>query len=662
MKRSSDPLFLSIFKPSSYQTFSPQLETNKKILNLRQDGVHYSKQSTCFGSWGSSRQYINASIHMQYLSSGIQKQRTAEGTHAQRLAVSITPSSRCARLHTDNCCSRYNLKRRVTSLPPISSEVFTEKVLQAQASSTAAATKAAYEKTCTFCARTYFSENAYQNHLGSQKHKTKLASVADRGADDETSSVMSSTFSLGEPVAVNKVEIDSEAEEEFSVVVEGIKKTNLKDIPPATRRPSRPHHSVEPEKEGSITTASYVTAADGEISLETAVKRCLFCNFDSPSVELNVAHMERIHGMFIPEKTYLVNLEGLIGSLYEKIHEYHECLYCGKLKPSVFGLQTHMRDKGHCKIPFATEDEQLEIGDFYDFTSTYSDVEEESDSEDELPGKKHSGGVKLGAKRPTKTTAENGEDEMEDGDGWETDSSESSLDSADLTAVPLDDRTSQYEKLNQHPHHSHSDPRPHHNKDGWHSHAHKHNHAVFYSDYELHLPSGRTAGHRSLNKYYRQNLHNHPSPAERQEQLAIEAASGSDSEEEVDQRVARRNERERGRALASRANGGMGMVGVTMEKRKEVKAEEKRSRKQEDRARRRYEWGNNKQANSQKHFRVSLNLSKSSFAILIALRILCSSDWEIGGLFCFAHLVGVLILRAFQCIDIMTHDAKMARA
>ena len=83
------------------------------------------------------------------------------------------------------------------------------------------------------------------------------------------------------------------------------------------------------------------------------------------------------------------------------------------------------------------------------------------------------------------------------------------------------------------------------------------------------------------------------------------------------------------------------MVGVTVEKRKEVKAEEKRSRKQEDRVRRRYEWGNNKQANSQKHFRVSLNLSKSSIAILIALRILCSSDWKMGDLFCFAHLVGV---------------------
>lgn len=499
---------------------------------------------------------------------------------------------------------RYNLKRRVTSLPPIASDVFTEKVLQAQASSNAAATKAAYEKTCTVCERTYFSENAYQNHLGSQKHKAKLAEASSKHADHETESMAGSTFSLGDPVATNE-EIDSEAEEEFNEVVEGIKNTNLKDISPATRRPSRPHHSATPrdDAEGSTTTASSVTAA-GDAPLEVSLKRCLFCNYESPSVQLSATHMERIHGMFIPEKPYLVDLEGLIGSLHEKIYEYHECLYCGKLKPSVFGLQTHMRDKGHCKIPFQTEDEQLEIGEFYDFTSTYSDVEEESDSEDDLPGKK-TGGVKLGAKRHTQTIDKDGDQNMEDGDGWETDSSESSLDSADLTAVPMDERSHQYEKLGLHRHHSHSDPRPHHNKDGWHSHAHKHAHAVFYSDYELHLPSGRTAGHRSLNRYFKQNLHNHPSPAERQEQLAIEAAKSSDSEDEemLDQRVARRNERERGRALTSRANGGLGMVGVTAEKRKEVQIAEKRSRKVEERERRKFQWGNNKQSNSQKHFR-----------------------------------------------------------
>ena len=218
-------------------------------------------------------------------------------------------------------------------------------------------------------------------------------------------------------------------------------------------------------------------------------------------------------------------------------------------------------------------------------------------------------------------------------DGWETDSSESSLDSADLTAVPLDQRTHRYEKLDQHPHHSHSDPRPHRNKDGFHSHAHKHANAVFYSDYELHLPSGRVAGHRSLNKYYRQNLHSHPSAAERQEQLAIEAAESSDSEAE--QQLSRRDARERGRQLMTRANGGQGMVGVTAEKRKEVQIAEKRSRRVEQREQRKTQWYNNKQSNMQKHFRVSPKLPVPLGHLLTFTRILCSNDLDLAiSVFC----------------------------
>ncbi|TEY44994.1 hypothetical protein BOTCAL_0338g00110 [Botryotinia calthae] len=478
---------------------------------------------------------------------------------------------------------RYNLKRRVTSLPPISSEVFTEKVLQAQASSTAAASKAAYEKSCTICTKTYFSENAYHNHLSSQKHKAKAAMASD-GHMDDASSVMSSTFSLGEPIKTNGA-AGEDTDAQVDEVSKGIKKTNLEDAEGSTATPTEDNEMEDGEDE----------------LVEVSTSRCLFCNEDSADTAANAAHMERIHGMFIPEKEYLVDLEGLIAFLHEKIYEDHECLGCGKLKQSIFGLQTHMRDKRHCRIRYATEDEQIEIGDYYDFRSTYSDDEEESDSEDALPGKQNSGGVKLGAKRPATIDAE-GDEEMENGDGWETDSSESSLDSADLTAVPLDERTHQYEKLHQHPHHSHTDPRSHHNKDGWHSHAHKHNHAAFYADYELHLPSGRTAGHRSLQKYYRQNLVNHPSPEERQRR-AIEAAENSDSDVEQDERIVRRNERERGRALMSRANGGLGMAGVTAEKRREVKAAEKRSRKVENYERRKFDWRNNKQNNSQKHFR-----------------------------------------------------------
>lgn len=489
--------------------------------------------------------------------------------------------------------SRYNLKRRVTSLPPITSEVFTEKVLAAQASSSAAATKASYERTCNACEKTYFSENAYHNHVGSQKHRTRVVLTrtgVSGQLDDDSSFVQSSHLAREQPPHEN-----SDNEENFEELVKGIKGTSLTDKKGDSKKSSQQQSSTEAPgnvEKSTVPSNSSESPSTPVTRGEISLQRCLFCNYESPTTPLNVLHMERIHGMFIPERQYLVDLDGLITSLHEKIYESHECLYCGRLKPTVFGLQTHMRDKGHCKIPFDTEDEQLEIGEFYDFTSTYSDPG------DEVSDDEPSGGVRLGSKSTT-----NKDEGMEDPDGWETDSSASSLDSADLTAVPLDQHMHQYEKLDRHPHHSSQDPRPHHNRDGWHSHAHKHAHAAFYSDYELHLPSGRSVGHRSLSKYYRQNLHSHPSPAERQEQHAIEAAEDSESEN-GDHQVAKRNNGERGRAITSRANGGMGMAGVSEQRKREVRVTEKRARNVEERERRRFQWGNNKQNNFQKHFRV----------------------------------------------------------
>ena len=511
--------------------------------------------------------------------------------------------------------SRYNLKRRVSSLPPLSSEIFSEKVLTAQASSSAEAAKASFERLCTACQRTYYSENAYQNHLGSQKHRLRISVLRNSGGvapDDDTHSILSSTISLGEPVSLAVTEaIDPEAEEEFSKVVDGIKETKIDDnMEPVSSRPSRPHHSAaeirpaiptsKPETSGSVATPKVSETPSAIVPLI----RCLFCNYDSPSLKLSVMHMTKFHGLFIPEQSYLVDLDGLIGYLQEKINVFHECLYCHKLKGSVSGIQTHMRDKGHCMIAFESEEEMIEVGQFYDFRSSYSDNNEEDD-DDEMEDivEDPSGGVKIGSRTftslKTVISGSNGDEELAEGqehaEGWETDSSASSLDSADLTAVPID-HTHAFQRLPNHRHHSLTDPRPHRTVDGFHSHAHSH-YAVFRSEYELHMPSGRTAGHRSLSRYYRQNLHNHPSPAERIEIRMLQGAS-HDSDDEMSM-----ESNNRGRAVISRANGGTGMLGVADTKKREIQAVEKRERKREHRARTQFEWGNNKQSNSQKHFR-----------------------------------------------------------
>lgn len=484
-------------------------------------------------------------------------------------------------------------------------------MLSNKATAAVTAARASFEKRCEACEKNFYSEGAYVNHLGSHKHKLLTARLSARGGH-ETESMADSTFSLGEPmetasttastVTANAEDVGPEAEEEFEGVVEGIKKTGLEDAStdPVASRPTRATPSSAAPINGAVADD---TMEDEDEEYKADVNQCLFCNYVSPHLDLNLTHMSRQHGFFVPEKDYLVDLPGLINYLSETIAALHQCLYCHKNLHTGAGVQTHMRDRGHCMIAYSTEEEQMDIGEFYDFRATYSD--EESDEEEENA----SGGVSLGVKRDVKTTVagKDGKDvDMdEDEDGWESDSTLSSVPTEEITSIPIEHQDHKYAQLDKHRHHSHSDPRPHKNSDGFHSHAHSTPHAVYHDDYELHLPSGRTAGHRSLRTYYRQNLRNYPSAEERAEQRMIEDnrhdSDADDEETEAQSTDTAGNGR--GRQVASRANGGMGMIGVSDGKKREIRAVEKREQKRQQRAQRNYEWGNNKRANFQKHFR-----------------------------------------------------------
>lgn len=495
-------------------------------------------------------------------------------------------------------------------MPPISSEVFAEKVITAQATTAATAAKASFEKACSVCQKTYYSENAYQNHLGSQKHQFNLSANQNgpsgrAPADEETGSVISSTFSLGDPVNVAPAtpaeSVDPEAEAEFSKVVNGIKEATISEEEPVSQRPSRPHHSASEQRSehplSPVTGEKTVPViADGKTPVtEEPLVQCLFCNYISPSFKLNVHHMTKFHGMFIPEQAFLVDLEGLINYLHKKISDNFECLHCHRLKNSMAGIQTHMRDKGHCMIAFETEEEMIEVGQFYDFRSSYSDHDGDEDMEDEDGHRE--GGVKVGLKGckipETIITDANGDREMDDVDGnlddWETDDDEAEDSSKQATKTP-DSRPEAVRRF------SLTEAVPQRSNDGYHPNPRSPSRAAFTSDHELHLPSGRTAGHRSLARYYRQNLHAYPTAVERHERRAIEdAPSNSGSDEEMADA--------RGRQMVTRANGGLGMLGATDAKKREARAVEKRDTKMVQRALKQYQWGVDKKGNQQKHFR-----------------------------------------------------------
>lgn len=424
-------------------------------------------------------------------------------------------SSDAQRDHMRTDWHLYNMKRRVASLPPVSQDTFNEKVLAAKANSTAAAARASFEKTCVACQKPFYSENSFRNHLNSSKHKSREARMSKEQPDD-ASSVLSSNFSLGEPI--NK---PREHDEDVTKVADGLKGT-----------------TIEEENEDDEST-------DEE---EFSLSRCLFCSNKESDINANADHMLKSHGTFIPEKDYLVDLEGLLHYLYRKINENSECLYCHAIRNNPAGIRTHMQDKGHCMIAFETEDEQIEIGQYYDFRSTYSDDEDESSTSETAAN----GGVKVSGSEDN---------------GWETETSASSIDDDEEIAENRLTSTGKKAPL------------------------------IYESDCELHLPSGRSVGHRSMARYYRQNLHNYPSASERAErQLAIE--NGEIEEEEKKPRGRNLN-----RAVVSRANGGSGMIGVPEQQKRAVVKSERKERDRGMRAEFKNRQRVNRVGNHQHHYR-----------------------------------------------------------
>ncbi|KAF9185237.1 hypothetical protein BGZ51_002761 [Haplosporangium sp. Z 767] len=309
---------------------------------------------------------------------------------------------------------RYNLKRKMVELPPVSAEMFAQKVVAQQQK--AADDQAAAESSsndCKTCRKSYSSENAYQNHLVSKKHKEMEAKLKANPRPQKPvvekptkSDVESITSKMTVDMSVTDETTQEELEEIMDKKIESAVRLELTD--------------------------------------------CLFCTEKAETFESNVDHMTKAHGFFIPDIEYLVDLEGLIRYLGEKVSVGNICLHCngkGRQIKSLEAVRKHMVDKGHCKIPYDTEAEMMEIVDFYDFRSSYPEEQQRKMLE--------------AAERADKAEAEGGEAKASE----EDDEEELLEEELQSTGIRLAE-----------------------------------------DEMELILPSGARLGHRSLNKYFRQNV------------------------------------------------------------------------------------------------------------------------------------------------------------
>ncbi|XP_077125816.1 cytoplasmic 60S subunit biogenesis factor ZNF622 [Ranitomeya variabilis] len=338
------------------------------------------------------------------------------------------------RAHYKTDWHRYNLKRKVADMPPVTADNFQERVLSQRALVEEQSKETATY--CTVCSKRFSTFNAYENHLKSRKH----LDLEKKAAEAITKKVeMMNEKNLEKGIRAENVDKDamnaviqqavksqpSSPKKQASISQEREAAVPGKQEQQARVRPDKPpriqwyedqakklasledgEDSMKEEEQDwedmdsdeddgdSDEEMEDDTGADEASSAPVAesaappigaipTTNCLFCLHHSRSLVKNVAHMTKVHGFFIPDIEYLQDLQGLIRYLGEKVGIGKICLWCNEKGKSFYtteSVQAHMNDKSHCKL-FTEGDASLEFADFYDFRSSYPDHKEGEDVE-----------------------------------------------------------------------------------------------------------------------------------------------------------------------------------------------------------------------------------------------------------------------------------------
>ncbi|KAJ2870577.1 pre-60S factor rei1 [Coemansia aciculifera] len=319
------------------------------------------------------------------------------------------------RTHYRSDWHRYNLKRKVADLPPVTAESFAQRVISQQAKAVENTKRAEFSADCSVCKKTYGTENSFNNHLNSKKHKETEARMLRRMQEDEdvkaeqeaiaesiaaavdvagqTEGVVSSSPAGEEQPRVLKASdfpmSDDESDDEASVEKVEAREQSPMDVEQGTVVENSEEHARRKE-ERAIKKQLYQATTEEEVvklleKKKAAAPRlspdsdCIFCPHQSDSFESNMEHMSFSHSLFVPDLEYVVDLRGLIKYLADKVSVANVCLHCngrGRALQSLEAVRRHMLDKGHTKIAYDTEIDILEISDFYDFSSTYPDADD----------------------------------------------------------------------------------------------------------------------------------------------------------------------------------------------------------------------------------------------------------------------------------------------
>ena len=232
------------------------------------------------------------------------------------------------RAHYQSEWHRYNLKRKVALLKPISEAEFqtlqTQHLQQQQA--VADDQSASSQLYCQPCGKLFTKNSQWENHLKSNKHQNKLSCSS---ASDK-------------PILLSRKESQQNS---------------------------------EPDAEEDDDSDWESISDSDDVEFDSGL--CLFCEKTSSDLTENLKHMTLDHSFFLPDAEYIIDAEGLVSYLNKKVRFGKLCLWCnekGKSFDDIKAVQRHMMDKGHCKVRLEPGDDVLEFSDFYDFSSSHPEA------------------------------------------------------------------------------------------------------------------------------------------------------------------------------------------------------------------------------------------------------------------------------------------------
>lgn len=226
------------------------------------------------------------------------------------------------RSHYKTDWHRYNLKRKVADLPPVTVEEFNRRVLSQKEKDEANSQEVTIY--CNVCRKSFSNQKAFDNHLNSNKHKLNLKEIG--GAE---------VIANGSGVQSTRI------------------RTTAGQSGSKQDKPVKPDNAMDTDSE-----VEEVDSDDWEDDWEDEDNpifhnNCLFCSHHSANMLKNLKHMSIAHSFFIPDAEFLVNPHGLLMYLGEKVCQGYMCLWCndrGRTFYSADAAKQHMLDKGKAHL------------------------------------------------------------------------------------------------------------------------------------------------------------------------------------------------------------------------------------------------------------------------------------------------------------------------